>query len=277
MQGFQAVNINAVRSDRVTCTVKMGDLNVKAFQILFGKDGSLFITFPYCRHTTGILSSSTIPASGNMTNDVNVESGGKVSSHLVKYSHHLDGRAHFSQDGKIYTAIKRQSVALATQNGHLFSLLVQGLAALEPVDPIKDLNKPPKKSVIEFAVNASDSVKFVGSWYNVDTLRFPVPTPTIGPILNTCDPDGVTKEGCIVASPRVNARHVLLLTCEPIPSLGPDPEIFCFYGGFDPPHIMNDLNTEAGFLTFRYPIEDEAQLRTKIGTVDYTPTHMDDR
>jgi hypothetical protein len=47
MQGFQAGNIDAIRSERIVCVVKDVGLRVKAFQIVFGADGSLFITFPY--------------------------------------------------------------------------------------------------------------------------------------------------------------------------------------------------------------------------------------
>ena len=69
----------------------------------------------------------------------------RITSHLVKYSHHVDGRAHFSQGGKILTAIKRQSMALDKQYGHIFSLLVQGLNA---VDPAKDELQSTKRAVI---------------------------------------------------------------------------------------------------------------------------------
>ncbi len=99
MQGFQAKTVAAVRSEHVVCVVKASELRAKAFQIGFDKDGSLFIHFPYFQHRTGILSSSEIPATGGRKADVNLEHGGKVTSHRVKYSHHPDGRAHFSQDG----------------------------------------------------------------------------------------------------------------------------------------------------------------------------------
>jgi hypothetical protein len=138
MQGFQAKAVAAVRSQRVVCVVKVSELRAKAFQIGFDKDGSLFIHFPYFQHRTGILSSSEIPATGERKADVNIEHGGKVTSHRVKYSHHPDGRAHFSQDGRIFTVIKRQSISLDTQNGHMFTLYIQGLYALEVAKTAKD-------------------------------------------------------------------------------------------------------------------------------------------
>jgi hypothetical protein len=98
---FQAPNIDAFRCKRVVCVVRNADLRVKAFQIIFNWDGSLLVAFPYFRHRTGILSASAISATGTRQSEVNLEQDGKVTSHRVKYSHHADGRAHFSQDGKI--------------------------------------------------------------------------------------------------------------------------------------------------------------------------------
>jgi hypothetical protein len=162
MSGFQAGNIDAIRCERVVCVVKAGDLRAKAFQIVFGGDGSLFITFPHFRHRIGLLSSARIPATGTRQSQVNLEQGGKVTWHLVKYSYHTDGRAHFSQTGKIITAVKRQSIALDNQHGHIFSLLIQGLRALDAADPVKDADMSPKRGVIDFQVEPSETIKFIG-------------------------------------------------------------------------------------------------------------------
>jgi len=75
----------------------------------------------------------------------------------------------------------------------------------------------------------------------------------------------------MVASPAENTRHVLAITCEPIPRLGPDPETFLFYGGFDPAEVMDDPTKEAGFLAFLYPLSQAEKMRERLGTVDYAP------
>jgi hypothetical protein len=270
MAGFQAANIDAFRSERVVCVVKAGEVMAKAFQIVFAADGSLFITFPYFRHRTGILSSSSIPATGTRQTEVNLEHGGKVTSHLVKYSHHTDGRAHFSQTGKIFTAIKRQSIPLDNQHGHIFSLLIQGLHALDAADPVKDAAASPKRTVVNFEVEPPEAVKFVGRWFDVNKMRFSNPTPTIGPTLLTLDADGAQRNACLLASPHANTRHVLAVTCQAIPKLGPAPEVFMFYGGFDPREIMTDPTKEAGFLAFLYPLSEADKVRERLGSVDYT-------
>jgi hypothetical protein len=269
MNSFQAGNIEAIRCERVVCVVKDGDLRAKAFQIVFGRDGSLFITFPYFRHRVGLLSSSSIPATGTRQSQVNLEKGGKVTSHFVKYSHHTDGRAHFSQTGKIITAVKRQSIALDKQHGHIFSLLIQGVHALDVADPVKDVGMSPKRTVVDFQVEPSEAIKFLGRWFDVNKLRFNNPTPTIGPTLLTTDADGVQRNACLLAGPQANTRHVLAITCEKIPKLAPEPEMFVFYGGFDPAEIMTDPKREAGFLAFIYPLAEADRMRERLGSVDY--------
>ena len=66
-----------------------------------------------------------------------------------------------------------------------------------------------------------------------------------------------------------NARHVLAISCIPIPALGPEPEIFLFYGGFPSPDIMTDPSKEAGFLAFMYPVIEPEKLRERLGSVDF--------
>jgi hypothetical protein len=267
-QGYQAQNVDAIRAERVVCTVRAGQLRVKAFQIVFHKDGSFFISFPYFRHRTGLLSISSIAANGSRESQVNLEHGGKVTSHLVKYSHHVDGRAHFSQDGKIFTAIKRQSIALDKQHGHIFSLLIQGLSGL---DPAKDELQSTKRATMEFAMETPDAIKFVGRWFDVNAMRFSNPTPTIGPVVPGLDPDGNRTDQIFTASPYANAHHVLAISCIPMPALGPEPEIFLFYGGFSSRDIMTDPSQEAGFLTFMYPVVEPEKLRERLGSVDFVP------
>ncbi len=271
MDGFQARNINAVQCKRVVCVIRAGDLRAKAFQVVFGRDESLFITFPYFRHRTGILSASIIPATGARQSQVSLEDGGKVTSHLIKYSHHADGRAHFSQTGKIIIAIRRQSVALERQHGHIFSLRIQGLNALDVAEPVNDTGATPKRTVVDFQTEPAEVIKFVARWFDVNKLRFNNPTLTIGPTLLMTDRDGIQRNACLFASPHSNARHVLAVTCERIPTLGPEPEMFLFYGGFDPAEMMTDPTKEAGFLAFLYPLSAAEKTREQLGSVDWFP------
>jgi hypothetical protein len=107
----------------------------------------------------------------------------KVTSHRVKYSHHPDGRAHFSQDGKIFAAIKRQSISLDTQNGHMFTLYIQGLHALDVAKTAKDAERiSANRSVINFQIEpAAEAIKFVGRWLDINKLRVSEPNAIVGP------------------------------------------------------------------------------------------------
>lgn len=228
-------SVAPIRSDRVVCVVQTSQIRAKAFQIGFEKDGSLYIHFPYFEHRVGLLSSSEIPATGERTAQVSLENGGMVTSHLVKYSHHADGEAHFSQDGKIFTAIRRKSVALDQQNGHIFSLLIQGLHALDAAKITKDAaGVSDKRAVIDFPVHPTYTVKFVGRWLNLEKLRGNHEDGG-GPRLHLVEPGGWATESTLVANPHRNLTHVLAISCVAIPSLSSDPELFYFQGGFAPP------------------------------------------
>ena len=271
--GFQPKSVAAVRSERIVCVAKTDELRAKAFQIGFEKDGSLFIHFPYFPDREGILSSSEIPATGERKADVNLEYGGKITSHLVKYSHHKDGRAHFSQDGKIFTAIKRQSISLEMQNGHMFSLYIQGLHALGVAIKAKDAEGiSARRSVVDFPIQSEvEAIKFVGRWLDISKMQVSHPDAIVGPRHTMVDPDGVRNDAVLFASPHPNVRHVLAVTCVSIPRLSSEPEVFLFQGGFDAPETMTDPTKRAGFLAFLYPLSEAANMRERLGSVDYFP------
>jgi hypothetical protein len=264
--------VTAFRSARIVVALQSGLQRYKALQLFFGRDGSLFVSFPYFKHRTGLLASATIPGNGQTTSQVNLQVGGRIAPHLVKYSHHRDGRAHFSQDGKVRTEIKRQSVALDQQSGHIFSVLIQGLEGFDVADSSRDTGSSPKRTVLTFQLgeqSGTETTKLVGRWYEIAALRFgSQEQPTIGPILAAQDSDGKIKNGFLVASPFDNARHILLITCESIPRFSPETELLVFYGGFAAPAIMNDTAQEAGFLAFMYPAADAEELKKTIGTID---------
>jgi len=269
---MDSVKVEAFRSARIIVTVQVGSKRYKTLQLFFGRERSLFVSFPYFSHRTGILASATIPGNRQTTSQVNLQVGGKIASHLVKYSHHPDGRAHFSQDGKVRTEIKRQSVALAEQQGHIFTVLIQGLEGFDEADSSKDTGSSTKRTALTFQLGEEPSpgaIKLIGRWYDVAAIKLEGQTPaTIGPMIPVLKPDGKQQKGFLVASPYGNARHVLLITCEPIPRVSPESELLVFYGGFSAPAIMNDTAQDAGFLAFIYPAADAEELKKTIGTID---------
>ena len=193
----------------------------------------------------------------------------------MKYSHHPDGRAHFSQTGKVRTEIIRQSTPLDAYRGHMFSVLIQGVEGFDRANERKDFGTTPKRTTLPFEVENSvvpEAIKFAGFWYALSTLPLGANPPSIvWPQFNAITPAGKHQNGFLVASPYDNAQHVLFIACEPIPRLGPEPETLIFYGGFDPRETMDDVTRAAGFLAFSYPAANADDLKTKLGTIDLSP------
>jgi hypothetical protein len=273
LRGYQAGNVTAFRSSTIVVTIKRRDHRYKLLQVGFLKDGSVFVTFPYFKHRTGLLSVTTTPATGRPEAVVNLEHGGKVTSHLIKYSHHPTGLALFSQTGKVRSEVRRQSVRLDEQEGHLFTVMINGIEAFRPARGAKDSASGPDRTAITFELPAnadpSGTLKIVGRWYDVSRLRFAGPVVSAGPKVQTVDPDGQIRSAAALANPAEGTRHVLLLTCEVMPRVGTDPEMLMFIGGFDPREVMDDTRREAGFLAFVYPAANPGELKQKLGTVDF--------
>jgi hypothetical protein len=268
---FQAQNVDAIRADVTVCVIKIGPNRYKALQVAWGADGSLFVTFPYFEQTEGILSASYLPGNGKRETVIDLEDGGKVSSHLVKYAHHVSGEAHFSQTGKIITGIRRQSLPLGQQDGHIFTLQVQGLAALKLADPVKDaVGRDPKRSVIDFECPPTNAIKFVGRWYDVTQMMLDRPTPTVGPWIPSQYFDGTSGgKAWFIGQPSSANKQLLAITLRPIQKFSKDRETLLFYGGFDAREAMEDPTKDGGFLMFKYPIGNPAVVASRIGTVDY--------
>lgn len=149
---------------------------------------------------------SHISCHGRPDSFVNLEPGGKVTSHLVKYSHHSSGLALFSQTGKVRSEIRRQSVALDRQEGHLFSVLINGLQAFKRAVGQRDAEQvEPERTVLTFQLppgsDVGGTLKIVGRWYDVNRLRFANPTDSAGPLFPTIDQNGQQRLTVALASP----------------------------------------------------------------------------
>ena len=266
------MEVQAFRSKTVVLAIKVNGSRHKILQILWGNDGSLYVTFPYFDHSEGILAIVTFPPT-QAVSSLSLEEAGKVSSHLVKYAHHQSGQAHFSQDGKIKTEIKKPSVALAKQQGHIFTVLVKGMKSFKTAHEHKDSGTSPKRTTINFEIPqaGADSFRIVGRWYWIEDLEAEPRPPVVGPIIRTRRrQDGVEQDAFIVASPNQDTRHVLLLTCEVDERITDEPKALAFYGGFDPPDVVNDYTKPSKFLAFIYPVTDAETLRARIGSVDFS-------
>lgn len=127
------------------------------FTVLFGTPGNyrklfkvqferhlhglgFFVHLPYFTHTRGLLGPITLPA-GPGERNIDYGSNSTTTNERVKYTHHPDGRAQFSQDGKIVTEVVTQAVPLNQHESHLFTVNFWGIQDFA-MATAKDL-KPP--------------------------------------------------------------------------------------------------------------------------------------
>ncbi len=163
---------NPLSSERFDITILRNSKLYPICQIIFANsDSSLFINFPYLKESKGLVSKLTIPGNFESPGKLSFQPGGKVTSHLVKYSHHTDGRVHFSQNGKVRTEIISQSVALNGYSGHMFTLGVLNLSDFQETTAQRYQNHwSRKRSVIKFDMDGDEETqqyKIIGHWYNV--------------------------------------------------------------------------------------------------------------
>ena len=276
-QGRQKCRAQDLRSQRFVVCIECGADRHKVFQCQFAKsDGSVFINFPYFRHKEGLVSLVAWPG-GQGSTVLSLEPGGRVSSHLVKYSHHPNGRAHFSQDGKVRTIIKNDAVPLRDLEGHLFTLHVHGFDAFYKLTDA-ELNEVPsgKKTGLRFTFSdeAPQSVKFVGMLYRDTSLERRAADGIVHPSMQFVGSDGIVRAGvvCSTALGLPGQERCLLLYCEPLPRLDQSRECsMLFIGGFSTATEMVDTRTPVTFLAFSYPVEDAEGLRQRIGSIDFEP------
>jgi SEC-C motif len=272
---------SSIRTERCIVVVEVASKRYKLLQVMFFKDGSLCLNFPYFKHAEGLTSVVTVPA--NITYPANPElnPGGKATTNLVKYSHHPDGRAHFSQDGRVRSTVRKQAAPLTEAVDHIFTIKLQGLSAFE-IANVSGSGKQPasKRKVVNLVFHdiVPDAFKIVGRWYSINHLKGRLRIGSSNPVFLTMSEDGKNRSwGILFANPYLigNEQYFLMLNFHPIEKFDDHREAsMTFLGGFDHPDVINDVGKETTFLAFTYPVSNIDELATDIGTIDF---RKDDR
>ncbi|NGO54103.1 hypothetical protein [Allomesorhizobium camelthorni] len=273
----KTINLSVLRSQQHIITVIHNSVRYKLFQILFSDDGSMYVNFPYYRKTTGFAGKLQIPA-GSVSHQVNLTDCAKLTSHLVKYAHHLSGQAHFSLTGKVKTEIKKQSVPIQELNGHIFTAMLQGIDGFEQANGKKyDHGWSDKRTTVEFNLGTIpiETIKFVAIMQPLhETVKGVRPIPNsnaIGPKF-VYPKEGEPGLGFLLAPPESNplAGHILQLRLHMIPHLDAkeDRSFFMLMGGFDPLEKIHDTTQSAECLVLSYPAENVDELKKAIGSID---------
>lgn len=275
LQGETSLALTCFRSERYVITIASASGRYKILQVVFGnKDGSIYVNFPYFVNHEGLVSLVHFPGNIQLPTSLSLEPGGKVTSHLVKYSHHPTGRAHFSQDGKVLSEIRKESVPLNKAEGHIFTTMFQGLEYFEPADHVKDAGYTKKRTTLNFSFEDTEpeAIKIVGRWYRLTNLAKRIQGTVSGPAVPCETPDGKKYWAFLLGHPYdvENKDSVLMLTCEAVPKLDKDEEsALTFIGGFDHPKTVNDTKVDTTFLAFSYPIQNHEELKHKLGSIDF--------
>ncbi len=233
-------------------------------KIIFGASEGIFVTFPRFIHTRGLVSRATLRGGISLPADISLKDGGKVAGHLVKYAHHLDGEAHFSQHGLVRASVRNASGRLDANVGHIFTLQAQ---RLEGFAPPRESDRTPALTM-QFR-EVVPTLKITGWWYRMDKLETSG-TPGLGPLL-VQGPNGQRKPAFALVPPEYHplANWVLLLVPEIMPLLSANgaPSL-TFIGGFDRKEIVHDHAEDTHFLALMYPVEDFETLKQELGAID---------
>jgi len=233
----------------------------RLLKIIFSSDGSIYLTFPGFNSSEGILSQVVLKHGEKYPHNIDLAQAGKVTRHLIKYSHHKSGQAHFSMDSKIKTMIKKQSVPLENYEGHLFTVEIGNCSSYAPS------RKKIKSDIIIQADPSPRNLKFIGWMYPVSALSLEGYDENIHTITGVKFQDGVTKTGVIFSCRKLNTILFLEIKESTLEHVHKGQSLM-FLGGFDPLSISLNHSVDTSFLILSYPCSNYEELRAKIGTVD---------
>lgn len=265
------------RSSKFRVHIKYHEKLYEIFQIVFHLSKStqkfqIFVIFSKFISSRGLVSKVTFPAKNKTAKKLSLVPGGKITSHLVKYSHAENEYAHFSQDKKVYgNVIYNQSNPLTDTTDHLFTIQIQGLDGFTSSTALK--RKDVKITDIDFELKEDQkAIKFTGWWYSVKNIR--VHQKNGGPLAQIKMNDGKYKKGFLISLPDGSKydQYFLFLAGELVPMISKKKQsLLTFLGGFDKKDIANDLSKDMNFLSFIYPASNYKKLLKKINTIDFLP------
>lgn len=231
---------------------------VKLCMLQFHRTG-IFVHFPYHPDMPGLLSLGEVRA-GKGEQQVHLEDAGAVTSHKVKYSHHVDGNAHFSQDRRIRTAVRGHAADLRTHAGHIFSIDVQGLTQFAEFTTEEYYGDRYGRGYFELQGPEPGAVHIVGRWgllsndRRIEDVQNPMRFRSAGRVgegLAMAPPPGSPLEpGLVIIEASLRER------------MSEDPFLLLFTGGFEAG--LGDPNVDSAFLALKYPAGTE-----ELPNIDY--------
>ncbi len=244
-------------------------------QVAFGKDGSVYFTFPYFEGPAdGLVSTLEFPDNPTGTVALDLKPGGKVTAHQVKASHHRNGRAHFSLTPHVRGVVGRQSFPLDTQSGLLFQLQCYRLDKFRVLAPGAE---KPSRLYLHFRTpdEVPAGLMITGEWRRMSELPASLVIDGNAEPFVRLNPGGtVPPATAMVLAPPAGFPlddRCLLLQAAPLTAIPGLPTAAMIYlGGFDYAEVPAGAPARpgAGCTTFLYPIPDREALGLLIGSAD---------
>lgn len=268
--------LSYVVASKATLTVATPLAHHKIAHVVFSHDG-IFVQFPYFLDQNGIVSRVEFRPGVGPPHKLKLDEYGKVTSHLIKLSHHTSGRAHFSQDGKVRTEVHRQSFRLDSSIGPVFQLFAFRLGGFGLFDPVR---RKQDRAYIQFASSDSSlvGVNIQGEWRRKRDMEANVQAAEpLGPNASVVHRrTGVKSQVFFLSppSPHPLDTHVLMLACSKadLPA-GAEKPLVILLGGWDPGEIRDGDPPiiQTGCLVCLYPVASPDALTQRIGSIDLRP------
>lgn len=250
-----------------------------ACQIMFHKrDGSIFVQFPYFRHHDGIATIVRLADDGSARRTVSFADEGKVTSHLVKYSHHPDGRVHFNQDGKVTPKIRRHAnFRLDLPIGKLFQLHAFFPAAgFLPLDA-SNMRKGRPNLVFNYPKEVPSAVRITAEWRRKTEVAqwSSPPGACLGPKARLRSRVTGGRHGAyFLGQPKGYPlqEHLLVIFCDKVEvPTGVEKPLVIFTGGADADEVKRtgDIAPPSEYLAAMYPVSNREEMERVLGSIDF--------
>ncbi len=257
-------------SEDFLVSIKGRDVSYKILRLQFYKK-SIIIESPWFMNKEGLVSIGRCLAGPPEKATLTLEEEGKVTSHLVKYNHPIDGNVHFSQDGKVYS-LKKNGLPFENVKGHMFSVYLHNLNGFEKTES----SIKAKYKHIPFSFDSSGKAyKITGHLYKKTFLSKLARDGRciIGPFGYTSNPREKKKPAYYLSAPisYPTDSYTLVLTCQSIKPISQkeNESSLLFIGGFDSDKVMNNFDIDTKMLVMSYPVDNLQELKQRLGCIDY--------
>ncbi|AFM11217.1 hypothetical protein [Turneriella parva] len=236
-------------SDNYTLGFSYEKQTYQVLKLVFGKDGSIYLSNPYYGKANRLISNMMLEGAGTRTQQGRYKHIGGSLDELVKTSLHTSGHSHTEQIGSRQKFVRKKGPSLRDFTGHLFTIQLKGIQHFTSVSEASFVSQK-RKEKINLRLNSIDGrmYKIVGMLSIKKAFLNTMPQlgkTNLGPVFTQTNPQGL-QETNILISPSVSdvfQEKVLVLQITETPKFStPSQSTWLLYTGFDDPHIVTDVS-----------------------------------